>query len=295
MSESFLVGLIGEGILESLSPDMHMTEAAEFGLDYEYRIVDLREQGATPPAVSSLVADAVTKGYAALNITHPVKQEIIGALDALSEDAGLIGAVNLVLIRDGVLRGENTDWTGFRKGLTLGLPNSSFATVLQYGAGGAGAATAYALLKHGVATLAISDLDMERAEGLADRYRAHFPGREIRAVGSGDASELLESVDGVVQATPVGMHLHPGLPFELERLAPSAWVADVVYRPIETELVVAARAGGHRVLDGGLMAVGQAADSLELITGIQPDFDRMRRHFLTLLQPNGLLSQIRGI
>ena len=114
-------------------------------------------------------------------------------------------------------------------------------------------------------------------------------------MGSGDASELLESVDGVVQATPVGMHLHPGLPFELERLAPSAWVADVVYRPIETELVVAARAGGHRVLDGGLMAVGQAADSLELITGIQPDFDRMRRYFLTLLQPNGLLSQIRGI
>jgi shikimate dehydrogenase len=87
----------------------------------------------------------------------------------------------------------------------------------------------------------------------------------------------------VVNCTPVGMHQHPGLPFDAALLSPDQWVADVVYRPIETGLVRAARARGCRVLDGGHMAVGQAVDAFRLFTGAEPDAARMRAHFLELV------------
>jgi shikimate dehydrogenase len=81
----------------------------------------------------------------------------------------------------------------------------------------------------------------------------------------------------------MGMAQHPGVSIDVDSLNHDAWVADIVYVPIETELLRRARAAGHRTLDGGRMAVGQAADSIRLITGLEPDPDRMRAHFLSLL------------
>jgi shikimate dehydrogenase len=89
--------------------------------------------------------------------------------------------------------------------------------------------------------------------------------------------------DGLVHCTPVGMAAHPGTPLDLDLLEPRHWVADIVYRPIETELVLGARAKGCDVLDGGRMAVGQAADAFRIFTGLTADADRMRGHFLELV------------
>jgi shikimate dehydrogenase len=89
--------------------------------------------------------------------------------------------------------------------------------------------------------------------------------------------------DGLVHCTPVGMAAHPGVPLDLELLEPRHWVADIVYRPIETELVRGARAKGCDVLDGGRMAVGQAADAFRIFTGLDADPERMRSHFLELV------------
>src|SRR5699024_777056 len=93
----------------------------------------------------------------------------------------------------------------------------------------------------------------------------------------------LRVADGLVHATPTGMAAHPGLPVPGEVLRSELWVADVVYRPLETALVRAARERGCRVLDGGRMAVFQAADAVELVTGIAPDPTRMRSHFHELI------------
>jgi shikimate dehydrogenase len=100
-------------------------------------------------------------------------------------------------------------------------------------------------------------------------------------VGS-DLTAALASADGLVHATPTGMHAHPGMPLPADLLDPRHWVADVVYRPLDTALLRAARARGCRVLDGGRMAVFQAADAFRLFTGRTPDADRMLRHFATL-------------
>lgn len=276
----YLVGLIGEGITESLTPPMHEREGAALGLDYEYRILDLLELGRKPEEIGAILDEVRTEGYAAVNVTHPCKQLVIPHLDSLTEAAERLGAVNLVLFRPEGAIGDNTDWTGFRRAFQDGLPDARRERVLQFGAGGAGAAVSYAALESGVQNLVIVDSDLERAESLAASLRSFFPDREVTASGSPD---LLGVVDGVIHATPTGMKEHPGTAFDVDGLSPSAWVAEIVYRPLETELVVRARERGLAVLDGGRMAVGQAVDSIQLITGIEPDAGRMRAHFLELV------------
>lgn len=293
--QNFLVGLIGEGIRYSLTPGMHMTEAVHHGLKYEYRVVDCLEDEFQGRSLSSIIDEARSLGFAALNITHPFKQEVIEYLDELSPAATEIGAVNLVLLRDDKLRGENTDWTGFLTGVKEGLTGLETYNVVQFGAGGAGAATAYALLKFGVINLAIFDLDFAKAEALAEHYQRLFTNARVTALLSTEINKALKTSDGVVQATPVGMATLPGVPFDLAQVPQTAWVADVIYRPFETQLIIQARDSGHAVLDGGLMAVGQAAESFRLITKVEPDELRMRAHFLQLLNDDSNLPQLRGL
>lgn len=279
----YLVGLIGEGITASLTPPMHEAEAAALGLHYEYRIFDLIELGRPPEDLGSLLAAAKREGFAAMNITHPCKQLVVDIVDELDTDAAHLRAVNLVVFRGDRLIGFNTDWMGYRDGLIAGLPGASFERVVQIGCGGAGAATAYALLSHGSARLDLSDVDVARAEDLAARMRTHFPEQTVATVARDDLPDAIARATGVVHATPMGMLHHPGVAFDLDLLREGAWVSDVVYRPLETELLSQAAKRGHPVLDGGRMAVGQACASLQIITGTTPDRDRMQRHFRALI------------
>lgn len=282
-AESFLVGLIGSGVTPTLSAGMHETEADHQGLRYIYRPIDLDVIDRPAEAVGELLRNARELGYNAFNITHPCKQLVLEHLDEVSDDARQLGAVNTVLIRDGRFFGFNTDFSGFSSGLAEGLPDVNLDSVVQLGAGGAGSAVAYALLHRGVSTLRISDVDHERAGERVAALRALFPDRTIEAITASDLPAALHSADGLVNATPIGMRLHPGLPLDASLLNARLWVADVVYRPIDTALIIAARAAGCRVLDGGHMAVGQAVDAFELITGLTADAPRMRAHFLTMI------------
>lgn len=280
---SYLVGLIGTGIGPSLSPPLHEREAEAWGLRYLYRLLDLDRLELEPAAVGELLAAVRLAGYDGLNVTHPCKQLVLEHLDELSPDAAALGAVNTVVFRDGRAVGHNTDWSGFARSFDRGLPDASLDQVALLGAGGAGSAVAHALLSLGATRLTVLDVDAGRAAELADALQGRFGSG--RAAG-GDLSSLgavLGSADGLVHATPTGMAAHPGLPLDASLLRPDLWVADIVYRPLETELVRTARRLGCRVLDGGGMAVFQAADSFRLFTGIEPDADRMLQHFATLV------------
>ena len=281
--DGYLVGLIGEGIMASLTPPMHEAEAAALGLRYEYRIFDLIELGRPAEAVGALLAEAKDLGFAAMNITHPCKQLVLGIVDELDPDAEHLGAVNLVVFEHGRLIGYNTDWMGYRDGLIAGLPDASFDRIVQVGCGGAGAATAYALLSCGASRLDLFDVETGRAQDLSERMQRRFPGQTVETVPSGGLPEAIGRATGVVHATPVGMLHHPGVAFDLTLLQEGAWVSDVVYRPLETELIRQAAERGHPVLDGGRMAVGQAYASLQIITGTPPDRGRMERHFRALV------------
>lgn len=282
-TESYLVGLVGDGVMPSLTPPMHEREGDVQGLRYLYRPIDLLELGLPGESVGELLHSARALGFNGLNITHPCKQLVLQHLDEITPDARRLGAVNTVVIRDGHFIGHNTDFSGFAAALASGLPDARLDRVVQLGAGGAGSAVAYALLTAGVRALDLIDMDPDRAAARAAELAGLFPDATVTARSTAELPQLMPLADGLVHCTPVGMAAHPGVPLDLDLLEARHWVADIVYRPIETELVRGARAKGCDVLDGGRMAVGQAADAFRIFTGLDADPDRMRSHFLELV------------
>jgi shikimate dehydrogenase len=178
--------------------------------------------------------------------------------------------------------GHNTDWSGFLESFRRGLPGAAIGTVLQLGAGGAGAAVAHAALSMGVSRLLLGDVDHDQAVMLAKVLNARA-GRDF-ATATANIAEAMAAADGLINATPVGMDAHPGLPLDEAWLAERHWVADIVYFPIETALLSLARSRGCRVLDGGGMAVFQAAGAFRLFTGREPDAERMLASFRASLR-----------
>lgn len=291
-TESYLLGLVGDGVMPSLTPPMHEREGDVQGLRYLYRPIDLVDLGLSPESIGGMLASARSLGFNGLNITHPCKQVVLQYLDEVSPDALRLGAVNTVVIREGRFIGYNTDVSGFAAALAAGLPDVRLDRVVQLGAGGAGSAVAYALLTAGVRQLDLVDVDAERCAARARELSGFFPGSTVTARAAAELPKLMQLADGLVHCTPVGMAAHPGVPLDLDLLQAHHWVADIVYRPIATGLVLAAREKGCRVLDGGRMAVGQAADAFRIFTGLEPDRDRMRSHFLELVAAEELAEEV---
>ncbi len=286
-AQGFLVGLVGSGIGPSLSPPLHEREADELGLRYLYRRLDLDRLQLPASAIGEILAAARLAGYDGLNVTHPCKQLVLEHLDELSPDAAALGAVNTVVLRDGRAVGHNTDWSGFARAFDRGLPEAPLDRVVLLGAGGAGAAVGHALLTLGTRRLTVLDVDGARAGELAAALGGRFGDDRAEGGDLGALPAALARADGLVHATPTGMAAHPGLPLDAGLLRPQLWVADIVYRPLETALVRTARELGCRVLDGGGMAVFQAVDAFRLFTGVEPDAGRMLAHFTTLVSGPG--------
>ena len=269
------IGLIGRGITASLSPLMHMREGQRLGLDYTYHLIDFDRLGLADAQLPAVLAEARELGFSGLNVTYPFKQAVLPLLDNLAPDAAAIGAVNTVVFGDRVV-GHNTDCWGFAESFRLGLNDVARGAVLQLGSGGAGSAVAQALLQAGVDRLAIYDTDGGRARDLAAHLRNKL-GADAEAVEDVAAAALL--ADGIVNTTPVGMTKLPGLPLGAQCVQARHWIADVIYFPLETELVALGRSRGCRVLPGGGMAVYQAVRAFELFSGVKPDAAAMSATF----------------
>lgn len=280
-----LLGLIGAGIQQSLTPAMQETEAAAQGLRAHYQLIDLDKAGVGVEALPGLIQAAKVMGYAGLNITYPCKQAVIPLLDGLSDEARAMGAVNTVVFRDGQAIGHNTDGSGWAWGFTRALPDADLSRVVLLGTGGAGSAIAHAVLRLGAKALALVDTDGGRAQALADSLNALYGAGRVTA--GTDAAAVVPQATGLIHATPTGMAKLPGLPLDANLLRPGLWVAEVVYFPLETALLKAARAAGCPVSDGGGMAVGQAVGAFELFTGRSADEGRMRAHFLQMVAARG--------
>ena len=277
---SYLVGLIGAGIQASRTPAMHEHEAAEQGLRCEYRLIDLEKLQVGAEALPDLLEEAERQGFAGLNITYPCKQSVLELLHELSDEAHAIGAVNTVVLSNGLRIGHNTDWWGFAESFRRNLPDVQKNNVVQLGAGGAGAAVAHAALTLGARKLAIFDLDASRAEKLAADLCERFGAG--RAMAGTDLEAAMAQTDGLIHATPTGMMKFPGVPLPAQMLRPALWVAEIVYFPLDTELLRLARRLGCRAMNGSGMAVFQAVEAFRLFTGVTPDAQRMQRHFASM-------------
>jgi shikimate dehydrogenase len=276
-----LIGLIGAGIQRSLSPALQEEEARHHGLRLHYQLIDLDEAGVGPEVLPELVRAARVMGFVGLNVTFPCKQSVIPLLDELSEEARAIGAVNTV-VRDGKrLVGYNTDGSGWSWGFKRALPDADLSRVVLLGAGGAGSACADAVLRLGAQQLVVVDQNGSRAAELAARLNRHLPGNRATAVKEIQAAT--REATGLIHATPTGMLKMPGMPLPEALLRPSLWVSEVVYVPLETELLKAARRAGCATVDGGHMNVGQATRGFKLFTGLDADAARMEAHFRKLV------------
>jgi len=277
-----LVGLIGANIMKSLSPALHADAFVAAGIDGYYHLMDIDH---LPGRQLPQLLDAVrTAGFSGTNVTFPFKQDVLALLDEVDREAAQIGAVNTVTIaRDGRTTGYNTDRRGFRRSFEEGLGRASAegATVVLVGAGGAGRAVAFALMDLGAATVVLYDKDDTRARTLMDDLARHYGASRCR-LSTGLEREIA-AADGVVNATPIGMHGFSGNPVPVSALRARQWAADVIYTPIETAFIKAAVAIGARVLTGAGMCVHQAAESFRLFTGIEPDVARMQRTFAEAL------------
>lgn len=270
---SLRMGLVGRGIQLSRTPAMHEAEAVAHCLTCRYDLLDT--DAGTAGDLSEILARAEAQGYAGLNITFPYKQAVIPHLHYLSDAAQRVGAVNTVVFRNGERFGHNTDFWGFSESMRTGLPDAAMSDVLLIGAGGAGGALAHALADLGAERIRITDIRPEAAQALAQQV-----GDRAEAVR--DPAEVTEIVDGIVNASPVGMKKLPGTPLDPALIAPRHWVADIIYFPLETALLSAARSRGCRTLSGEGMAVFQAVRAFELFTGCAADPVRMRETFRRL-------------
>lgn len=278
-AQTRLLGLIGDPVAHSLSPALQGLLIERLGLNYRYLAFRVRPEDLAP-AVEGLRA----LGAVGFNVTVPHKEAIIPLLDALSDEAQALGAVNAVANRDGELIGHNTDWKGFLRPLQdrgIGL-QSQAAVVL--GAGGAAAAAGYALARAGAARITLANRTMERARALARRLRrlelleVELVPWEARAL-----RRALEAASLLVHATPVGMWPHTeGIPLDPSALHGALTVYDLVYNPLETRLLREAKRRGARTLGGLDMLIHQGLEALRLWTGapVRVEISPLRAHLV---------------
>lgn len=273
-----LVGLIGANIQGSLSPALHEDAFAAAGWRGHYHLMDLDLLAGR--GLADLMVAVRAAGFLGVNVTFPCKEAVLPLLDDVSAEARQIGAVNTVTIdRSGHTTGHNTDRIGFRRSFEAALGRAAIEgrTALLIGAGGAGRAVAFALFDLGAAALLVHDTDGPRAAALADHLNAEIGAG--RASVATDPAAALAGAAGLVNATPVGMRGFPGNPAPIAAIGAQHWVVDVIYNPLETDLVTAARARGARAMGGGGMCVHQAAASFRLFTGLEADVARMQDVF----------------
>ncbi len=268
---------------------MHECEANALGLHLVYALFDFTDRGWRDDQLEAALAAAQRVGFSGLNITFPFKQAVIPLLDELSDGARAIGAVNTIAFRDGKRIGFNTDVSGFAESFRQGLPDVGRDVALQLGCGGAGSATAHALLGDlGIGRIILSDTDGAKAEDLRQHLAQRFG--EERVSVSSDVQTSAADADGIVNASPVGMAKFPGLPLPASAIEPRHWVADVVYFPLETALLAEAQRKGCKTLHGGGMAVHQAAEAFEIITDHAADRVRMEASFAAFVAEQGAKS-----
>lgn len=277
--QPYLLGLIGGNIMNSLAPTLQEDALGAFGLRGHYHLMDLD----VPPRrrLEDVFAAVKKVGFAGVNVTFPVKQAVIPLLDAMSDEARQIGAVNTVTFAaDGRATGHNTDRSGFRRSLEVAFGGRAplrGQPIALIGAGGAGRACAFAMMDLGAARIDVHDIDLGRARSLVGDLTEYFGAARCRLAE--DLEATVRRAGGIVNATPVGMAGVPGNPIPDDFISPTQWIADVIYTPLETLLVKAARAKGCRVITGDGMNVHQAVDSFRLFTGREADFGRMKRTF----------------
>jgi shikimate dehydrogenase len=260
---------------------MHERAAEALGYSCHYQLIEIADRR----DLLTVLEGVRRLGFAGVNVTYPYKEAVVALLDDLAPSAAAIGAVNTIIVKDNRLIGHNTDITGFARAIAPALPRCRNA-VAVIGAGGVGKAIAFALSKLNVAEIRIFDSEQAQIEKLATLLKTP------KLFIASSVEDAIYGANGIVNATPVGMLPNTETPVQPTLLNERLWVADVIYLPLITPLLAAARARGARIMTGRELAIYQAADAFELITGSQPSLEIMREAFDSVMAERNVSSHI---
>ncbi|HVX81183.1 MAG TPA: shikimate dehydrogenase [Devosiaceae bacterium] len=266
------LGLIGDNIRDSRSPDLHRLAGELCGLDVEYELLIPREIGRS---FDEIFDNCRAEGLGGVNITYPYKEQVIGRLSSRNPDVARVGSSNTVVFTPQGPVGYNTDYLGFIAAYRAHFGDLPAGRVAIVGAGGVGRAIAFAVTALGSSELRLIDTDGERATKLAAALAEVSPAPAVRV--ETDIGAMLGGADGVVNCTPLGMSGRPGSAIPANLLGGQSWAFDAVYTPIETEFLRAARAAGLDTLSGYELFFQQGIKAFELFTGRVPPLDALRQ------------------
>jgi shikimate dehydrogenase len=260
VSEARAACLIGWPAAHSRSPLIHHYWLRTLGIEGGYNI-----EAVPPEGFAEFVLHLSTHGFVGANVTLPHKERAL-ALSTPDARARAVGAANTLWYDGGELRSTNTDIEGFLDNLDACAPGWDTASeALVLGAGGSSRAVVFGLIERGISRVHLANRTIDRAHALAAQF-----GASVDAVGWDSIGDLLPRAGLLVNTTSLGMHGQPALAIDAGRLAPHAVVADLVYVPLETALLAAARARGLRTADGLGMLLHQAVRGFELWFGQRP-------------------------
>lgn len=267
-----LAGVMGWPVGHSRSPRLHGYWLAHHGIDGAYVPLPV-----APEDLEQALKALPLLGLAGVNLTIPHKEAALALMDRLEPRARRIGAVNTVVVRDNELVGDNSDGFGFLENVRESAPDwrPAAGPALVLGAGGTARAVAAALLDAGVPEVRIANRTAARAERIAAAF-----GGPIRLYAWSDQTKALKDAMLLVNTTSLGMAGAPPLDLALDGLPPDTVVSDVVYMPLETELLAAARARGHRTADGLGMLLHQARPGFAAWFGVEPEVTPQLRAFV---------------
>lgn len=265
-------GVIGWPIEQSKSPLIHGHWLSEYSIDGSYEKISL-----SPEDFEKGLHDLVGAGFGGVNVTAPHKEAALALSDTQSERARLIGAANTLVFKDGKIHADNTDGEGFILNVMAGAPdwNAASGPALVLGAGGAARSIIWSLLDAGVPEIILTNRTRERAENLANVF-----GRQIIVADWEDSAQAASAVSTLVNTTALGMTGKPPLELDISMLPKSALVTDIVYVPLETDLLKSAREQGNETVDGLGMLLYQAVPGFEAWYGPRPKVDETLRNIV---------------
>lgn len=267
-----LLGLIGDNIVRSKAPQLHMTAGRLTGLDVRYDRLIPKDLGVD---FDVLFDDCAKGGYRGINVTYPYKERAAARVQINDPLVKSIGAVNTVLFEESGSIGYNTDYSGFVAGYRRVIGRAGPGSVCMIGAGGVGKAIAFGLVALGLTDLRIVERDLPKAEALADALRTDRPALKIRVCG--DSQEAVAGAAGLINCTPVGMVGYEGTPLPRDLMANASWAFDAVYTPVDTEFLRDASAAGLTIVSGYELFFYQGVHAFDLFAGRTLDHEVLRR------------------
>lgn len=255
--------IIGHPVAHSRSPLIHGYWLKQHGIDGDYGRLDV-----APEAIEAFLGDFAASGLVGANVTVPHKEAAFRAAQERDPVAQALGAVNTLWLENGTLHGANTDVHGFLANLDAAEPEwaRALGEAVVLGAGGAARAVVYGLLSRGVDRVVVANRTLARAEALRQQFGARVLPLDWR-----DLAGRLNGCRLLVNTTSLGMKGQPPLDLDLSALSPDALVSDIVYVPLETPLLKAAKARGLKTVDGLGMLLHQAVPGFERWFGVRPE------------------------